>query len=453
MSLEDDLRAVVGDQHVLTDPGLTASYETDWTRRFHGPARCVVRPGSTEDVAAVLKLCAQHAVGVVPQGGNTGLVGASVPSDGEVVVSTARLREITDLDTDQAQVTVGAGVSVVALQQFARAHDLAFGVDLAARDSATIGGLVATNAGGVNVVRYGSTRDQVVGLEAVLADGSVIRRLQKLPKDNTGYDLLGLLPGSEGTLAVITAVRLRLWPLLTKRSVALLALDSTAAAVAALRALRPRLPSLESAELFLPSGLALVRAHTGLPEPVPGEHAAYLLVECADRTDPSEELYAALEAVGELVPGVADVVVGEDAPTRERLWRYREAHTESINAQGVPIKLDIAVPLALLDQAMNALPDVVRRVSPLARTIVFGHLNEGNLHVNVLDADDAHAVTDAVLRYAASCGGSISAEHGIGRSKAEWLGLTRSPAEIEAMRAVKHALDPQGRLNPGVIFG
>jgi FAD/FMN-containing dehydrogenase len=452
MTLEDELRAVVGDGHVLSDPALTASYETDWTRRFHGRSRCVVRPGSTDDVAAVLRLCARAGVAVVPQGGNTGLVGASVPADGEVVLSTARLGEITDLETDQAHVTAGAGVTVVALQQFARAHQLAFGVDLAARDSATIGGLVATNAGGVNVVRYGGTRDQVVGLEAVLADGSVIRRLETLPKDNTGYDLLGLLPGSEGTLAVITAVRLRLWPLLTKRSVALLALDSTAAAIAALRALRPRLPSLESAELFLPTGLALVRAHTGLPEPVPGQPAAYLLVECADRTDPSDELYAALEAVGELVPGVADVVIGEDAPTRERLWRYREAHTESISAQGVPLKLDIALPLPRLDEALTALPEVVRRVSPSARTIVFGHLNEGNLHVNVLDAEDAHGVTDAVLRYAASCGGSISAEHGVGRSKAQWLSLTRSAAEIEAMRAVKRALDPEGMLNPGVIF-
>jgi FAD/FMN-containing dehydrogenase len=453
MSLEGDLRAVVGEQHVLSDPSLTASYETDWTRRFHGRARCVARPGSTEDVAAVLKLCAKHGVAVVPQGGNTGLVGASVPVDGELVLSTARLREISDLAADAAQVTVGAGVTVAALQQYVRPHGLSFGVDLAARDSATIGGLVATNAGGENVLRYGSMRDQVVGIEAVLADGSIIRRLRTLPKDNTGYDLVGLLPGSEGTLAVITRVRVRLWPVLTKRRVALLALDSTEAAVAALRALRPRLPSLESAELFLAAGLALVRAHTGLPEPMPGKHAAYLLVECADQADPSEELYAALEAVGELVPGVADVVIGEDGPSRERLWRYREAHTESISAEGVPVKLDVAVPLAFLDQALTALPDVVRRVSPLARTIVFGHLNEGNLHVNVLDADDAHAVTDAVLRYVASSGGSISAEHGIGRAKAEWLSLARSPAEIAAMRAVKQALDPHGRLNPGVIFG
>lgn len=452
MSLEDDLRDPVGDAHVLTDPAVTASYETDWTRRFHGRARCVVRPGSTEEVVAVVRACAAHAVPVVTQGGNTGLVGGGVPVDGEVVLSTSRLRDIGEIDPVTAQVTVGAGVTLAALQQSARAHELDVGVDLAARDSATVGGLVATNAGGVNVLRYGGMREQVVGIEAVLADGSVIRRLEPLPKDNTGYSVVALLPGSEGTLAVVTAVRVRLWPRLTRRAVALLALDSPAGALDALAVLRPRLPALESAELFLAEGLALVRQHTGLPAPVAGEHAAYLLVEVADRVDPTDELYAALEALGENVSGVVDVVVGDDGPSRERLWRYREAHTESINAAGIPVKLDVVLPRALLDQGLRELPDVVRHVSPAARTIVFGHLAEGNLHLNILDADDAHAVTDAVLRYVASCGGSISAEHGIGRAKSGWLSLTRTREEIAAMRAIKQALDPLGLLNPGVIL-
>ncbi len=452
MTLEDDLRLAVGDAHVLVDPALTASYEIDWTRRFHGRARCVVRPASTSEVAQALRACATHDVPVVTQGGNTGLVGGGVPTEGEVVVSTTRLREIGPVDRVAGQVTVGAGVTVAALQQSVRREGLDFGVDFAARDSATIGGLVSTNAGGERVLRYGSTRQQVVGVEAVLADGSVISRLEALPKDNTGYDLVGLLSGAEGTLAVITAVRIRLWPLLTRRSVALLALDSTAAALAALGGLKARLRTLESAELFLADGLALVRAHTGLPAPVAGDHAAYLLVECADRTDPGEELLAALEAVSDCVEGVADIAIAEDGPSRERLWRYREAHTESINAAGVPVKLDVAVPHAFLASALADLPDVVRRVSPTARTIVFGHLNEGNLHVNVLEADDAHAVSDAVLRHVAGLGGSISAEHGIGRAKAEWLTLTRSAAEIAVLRAIKAALDPDGRLNPGVLL-
>lgn len=462
MTLEDDLRAVVGGRHVLTDPGLTASYETDWTRRFTGRARCVVRPASTAEVVGVLTACAAAGVAVVPQGGNTGLVGGGVPVDGEVVLSTLRLTQIGDVDTSAAQVSVGAGVTLTSLQQAVRPLGLDFGVDFAARDSATIGGLVSTNAGGENVLRYGSTREQVIGLEAVLADGSVLSRLEALPKDNTGYDLTRLMSGAEGTLAVLTAVRVRLWPAFTKRSVALLALDSTTAALAALAGLRSRLTTLESAEFFLADGLALVRRHTGLPAPIPGEHPAYLLVECAARDDPNEELLEALGEVSELVEGVADIVVGADGPSRERLWRYREAHTESISAAGVPVKLDVAIPHAHLDAALDALPEVVRGVDPGARTVIFGHLNEGNLHVNVLPsvgegqppdaAHEGYAVTDAVLRYVVGVGGSISAEHGVGRAKSEWLALARTPAEVAAMRAVKTAFDPHGLLNPGVIL-
>jgi FAD/FMN-containing dehydrogenase len=452
VTLESDLAEAIGERQVLVDPSVTASYETDWTRRFTGPARCVVRPGDTQEVASVLQICARHRVSVVIQGGNTGLVGGGVPTGGEVVLSTSRLRQIGPVDEAAAQITLGAGVTVTAIQEAVRPSGLDFGVDFAARDSATIGGLVSTNAGGERVLRYGSTRQQVVGLEAVLADGSVISRLEALPKDNTGYDLAGLLTGSEGTLAVITAVRVRLWPLLAHRTVALLAVDSTSAALAALAALKARLGSLESAELFLADGLALVMRHTGLPAPIPGDHPAYLLVECADRVDPGEELMKALEEVSALVPGVADIVMGEDARSREGLWRYREAHTESINAFGVPVKLDVAVPHADLERALQELPGLVAKVAPNAQTIIFGHLNEGNLHVNVLGANDDHAVTDAVLRYVASLGGSISAEHGVGRAKTAWLSLSRSPAEVAAMKSLKTALDPAGLLNPGVIF-
>jgi len=452
VTLEADLCEVVGESHVLVDPSVTASYETDWTRRFTGRARCVVRPADTRQVASVLQLCGRHGVAVVTQGGNTGLVGGGVPSGGEVVLSTSRLRQIGPVDAESGQVTVGAGVTLAALQQTVRPMGLDFGVDFAARDSATIGGMVSTNAGGERVLRYGSTGQQVVGLEAVLADGSVLSRLEALPKDNTGFDLVGLVTGSEGTLAVITGVRVRLWPLLTHRSVALLALDSTGAALGVLAALSSRLGSLQAAELFLASGLALVMGHTGLPAPIPGDHPAYLLVECADRVDPGEAMLEALEEVSELVPGVADIVMGEDARGRAGLWRYREAHTESINAFGVPVKLDVAIPHSQLERALQELPDVVAEVAPDAQTVVFGHLHEGNLHVNVLGAGDEHAVTEAVLRYVASLHGSISAEHGVGRAKTQWLGLSRSAAEIAAMRSIKRALDPGQLLNPGVIF-
>jgi FAD/FMN-containing dehydrogenase len=452
VTLEADLGDAIGERHVLVDPSVTASYETDWTRRFAGTARCVVRPGDARDVGSVLQLCSRHGVAVVTQGGNTGLVGGGVPSGGEVVLSTSRMSDIGPVDVVAGQVTVGAGVTVTALQQAVRPLGLDFGVDFAARDSATIGGLVSTNAGGERVLRYGTMRQQVVGLEAVLADGSPLSRLEALPKENAGYDLVGLLTGSEGTLAVITAVRVRLWPLLAHRTVALLALETTSAALEALAELKPRLDSLEAAELFLADGLAMVRDHTGLPAPMAGEHGAYLLVECAGRADPSDEMLEALEAVSALVPGLADIVVGEDARSRQALWRYREAHTESINANGVPVKLDVAIPRGQLERALKELPGVAAQAAPGARTIIFGHLNEGNLHVNVLGAGDRDGVTEAVLRYVASLHGSISAEHGIGRAKTQWLGLSRSATEIAAMRSIKTALDPGKILNPGVIF-
>jgi FAD/FMN-containing dehydrogenase len=452
VTLDADLGDAIGERYVLVDPLMTASYETDWTRRFAGHARCVVRPADARDVGSVLQLCSRHGVAVVTQGGNTGLVGGGVPSGGEVVLSTSRMGDIGPVDVVARQVTVGAGVTLTALQQAVRPLGLDFGVDFAARDSATIGGLVSTNAGGARVLRYGTMRQQVVGLEAVLADGSPLSRLEALPKENTGYDLVGLLTGSEGTLAVITAVRVRLWPLLAHRTVALLALETTSAALDALAELKLRLGSLEAAELFLADGLALVRDHTGLPAPMAGEHAAYLLVECAARVDPRDAMLEALEEVSALTPGLVDIVVGEDARSRRGLWRYREAHTESINANGVPVKLDVAIPHGQLERALQELPGVAAQAAPGARTIIFGHLNEGNLHVNVLGASDHHGVSEAVLRYVASLHGSISAEHGIGRAKTQWLGLSRSATEIAAMRSIKTALDPGQLLNPGVIF-
>jgi len=448
-SLEDLLAAIVGTEHVLTDASVTATYETDWTGRFSGKSRCVVRPADTTSVAAVVAACAEAGVQICVQGGNTGLVGGSVPADGAVLMSLSRLSQIEAVDVVSAQVTVGAGVTLSSLQQAVRPLGLDYGVDFAARESCTLGGMAATNAGGERVLRYGTTRAQVLGVEAVLADGTVISRLAGLPKDNTGYDIVALLVGSEGTLGIITKLRLRLVPLFPGRAVALVAVEDTAAAVGLVRALRDRLPSLEAAELFFADGLDLVRDKTGLPAPFADPHPAFVLVECAQRSDPEDDLLACLGEASE----VLDATVAADVRGRHALWAYRESHTESINAAGVPVKLDVAVPLPALADCVAALPKTIAAACPEARPILFGHVNEGNLHVNVLNAlDRAEQVEDAVLRLVSSYGGSISAEHGVGRAKRAWLELSRSGAEIEMMRSIKKAVDPNGLLNPGVLL-
>jgi FAD/FMN-containing dehydrogenase len=444
-ALSARLAEVVGGAHVLADPELRASYETDWTGRFSGPSRLVVRPGGTEEVAEVVRCCRAGGAPVVLQGGNTGLVGGSVPAGGEVIVSLARLAGVEEVDEVAGQATVGAGTTLAALHDRLAATELAFGVDFAARDTATLGGVAATNAGGVHVIRYGMMRAQVLGLEAVLPDGSVISRMTGLVKDNAGFDLTGLLVGSEGTLGIITRLKLRLVPRLRARVVALFAVEGTAAALALFARLRGALASLEAFELFFADGLALVRAHRRLPAPFPAEHPAYVLVECADREDPLEALAAAVEDA----PEVRDVAVADASERRAALWAYREAHPDAINAAGVPHKLDVALPL-------RALPEFearVRAAVPEGQVILFGHVGDGNLHVNVLgvDAEDA-AVDERVLRLAAELGGSVSAEHGIGRHKVRWLGLTRGSQEIAAMLAIKRALDPDGILNPGVLL-
>jgi len=450
MTLEDRLVEVVGADHVLVDSGLRASYETDWTGRFSGTARCVVRPSSTDEVASVMRLCAGEGVALCVQGGNTGLVGGSVPVDGAVLLTTARLRELGAVDPLAAQVTVGAGVPLSLLQQHVRASGLDFGVDFAARESCTVGGMVATNAGGERVLRYGTMRAQVLGVEAVLADGTVVSRLGGLPKDNTGYDVPSLLAGSEGTLGILTKLRLRLVPLFTDRAVALVAVDDTATAVAFVQRLRDMLPSLEAAELFFAEGLALVRDKASMPPPLAEDHPTFVLVECAQRGDPTDNL---LEALGECGDVVRDATVAGDPRGRQALWAYRESHTEAVNAAGVPVKLDVAVPLPSLAAFVASVPAAISGAAPDARLVLWGHVNEGNLHVNVLDAvDRAEEVTDAVLRSVASYGGSISAEHGVGRAKRAWLALSRSPEELDVMRAIKRALDPRGLLNPGVLL-
>ncbi|MHB1486500.1 MAG: FAD-binding oxidoreductase [Acidimicrobiales bacterium] len=444
----DRLREVVGPQ-VIVDHDVIASYTTDWTRRFRGHSVAVVRPASTEEVAGVVTACRDLGIALVPQGGNTGLVGGSVPLHDEVVLSLRRLQTLEPIDTLAGQVTAGAGVVLSALHQVARAAGWAYGVDFASRDSATVGGMVATNAGGTHVLRYGDTRAQVIGLEAVLGTGSVVSHLGGLVKDNTGYHLPGLVCGSEGTLAVVTAARLRLVPAMPCRTVAVLAFPRVSDAINASAVFRRSLPALEACELFLSSGLELVCSVTGMRAPFSGSHPVYLLVEVADHADPTEALAEATS----LVDHVSEVVVATDPSRRAELWRYREAHTEAINTLGPPHKLDVTLALGSLAEFVDRVPETVRAIAPAARTWLFGHAGDGNVHVNVsgLPPDDDR-VDEGVLRMVRDFGGSISAEHGIGAAKRRWLHLSRTADEISAFRALKLALDPDGVLNPNVLL-
>ncbi len=448
-TLPDALRDAVGAAHVLTDPDVIAGQVRDWTGRFIGSTPAVVRPGTAEEVGAVLRTCRACGAAVVPQGGNTGLVGGSVPLHGEVVLDLRRLADLGPVDTRAGQVTAQAGVTLGRLQAHAREAGWDYGVDLSARDSATVGGTIATNAGGMHVLRHGATRRQVLGVEAVLADGRVIRHLDGLEKDNTGYDLAGLLCGSEGTLAVVTAARLRLVPRPTHVVVALLAFDDTERALDGVGDLRRDVDALRAVELFFQDGLDLVCDRLGLPRPFAARHHAFVLVEAAAHNDPTAELGGAIDALH----GVADVAVAADARAARDLWRYREGHTEAINQLGPPHKLDVTLPG---DQLAAFVAEVGPRVTsgaPHATVWLFGHAADGNIHVNVTGvAPDDDEITDTVLTLVARRRGSISAEHGIGTAKRRWLTLVRSAAEIDAFRAIKDALDPQHVLNPNVLL-
>ena len=447
--LQTELAAIVGVEHALVDPDVVAGFCTDWTGRFVGHSPAVVRPGSTAQVAAIVAWCRRAGVALVVQGGNTGLSGGAVPLRDEVVCSLRRLTTIGEVDRTSGQVTAGAGVTIADLQGRAASAGWAYGVDFASRDSATVGGSIATNAGGLRVLRYGDTRAQVVGIEAVLGTGDVVSHLSGLTKDNTGYHLPSLLCGSEGTLGVITAARLRLVPEESERVVALLAFDDVAAALVAVGSLRSGLPSLSAAELFFDEGVALVCRVFGLRAPFSEPHRAYVLVEATGASDPSDALSSAVDSLR----GVTDAAVATDAVRAAQLWRYREAHTEAIATVGTPHKLDVTLPPGALADFVAAVPAVVEGACPGAQTWLFGHAGDGNVHVNVTGASaEDDRIDESVLRLAAGMGGSISAEHGIGVAKARWLSLCRSPAEIAAFRSIKRALDPDGVLNPSVLF-
>lgn len=434
------LSGIVGAGHVLAGDQ-TAGYAVDWTGRFEGATPAVVRPGDTAQVAEVLRLCAEAGTPVVPQGGNTGLVGGGVPLHGEIVLSLARLNRLEPVDREASQVTAGAGVT---LQRVKEADpDLDLGLAIASAGTATVGGAVATNAGGLRVLRYGPMRAQLKGVEAVLSDGTVVEHLAGLVKDNTGYDYPSLLAGSEGTLAVVTRARLRLVPRARDAVTVIVGAGGLDEVHALARQAAGKVRGLVSAEFFTRAGLDILTEFAGLAPPLPLVFPAYLLLE-ADGP-------GALEDLGDVV-GARDAVIGDDAAARRRLWSYRERHPEAAGFLGTPIKLDVSVPARNWVRLATGAAEVIKATDGGARVVTFGHVADGNVHVNIVPAapaDGRHE--DALLAFVSELDGSISAEHGIGALKARWLDLARTPAEQALFRRIRHALDPAGILNPHVL--
>lgn len=443
-----ELAEIVGPAHVLTDPDMTARYVTDWTGRWNGTTTAVVRPADTEQVSHVIRVCRRAGIGVVPQGGNTGLVGGSIPLHGEIVLSLARLDSITAVDPIGHTIAAGAGVTVARAQAAAREAGLIFGVDLASRDSATLGGIVATNAGGVRVIKYGDTRAQLLGIEAVISDGSVLTRWKTFTKDNVGYHLPSLLAGSEGTLAVVTRVLMKLRVPPPHIQLAMAGVPTIGSALELLDALRRSGLTVEAAELMTDAGIRLVRRHRNLRPPLATDTPFLLLAEVSGPADAETMMLETFEGAG-------DLIIDATIEHGSRLWGYREGHTESINASSTtpPVKLDITTPLAELESFVADLTRVIASEFPDVRLIFFGHVADGNVHVNLLDVDPERTreITGVVFELVAAHDGSISAEHGIGRSKAAWMHLARSTVDVEVMKAIRHSIDPSLILNPHIL--
>jgi FAD/FMN-containing dehydrogenase len=474
--LIEQLNAVVGKAAVITDPQEAAPYATDWRKRYFGIPLAVVKPASTAEVAAVVKLCAAARTAIVPQGGNTGLCGGAtplaaevasrfVPGGGQIVLKLARMNKVRAVDPVSNTITVEAGCVLANLQQAAAAAGRLFPLSLAAEGSCEIGGNLSTNAGGTAVLRYGNARDLVLGLEVVLPDGQIWNGLRGLRKDNTGYDLKQLFVGAEGTLGIITAAVLKLFPRPRAKATALVALESPARALELLSYIQgacgDRVTGFELMSAFC---LSLVARHFPATRlPLAQSHAQYVLLELSD-TASAESLDAALQrALAEAAERglVLDAAVAASQAQAEALWALRENIPEAQVHEGEQIKHDISVPISCIAEYIAVTDAELQRAFPGVRMVTFGHLGDGNLHYNIAHPEGtdedafmagASAVSRVVHDSAARFGGSISAEHGLGQYKREEILRYKSPLEMDLMRRIKAALDPQGIMNPGKVL-
>jgi FAD/FMN-containing dehydrogenase len=444
---------------VTRDPGDLVEYGRDWTRVLD-PAPCAIAlPRTTDEVVRFVKLCATFGVPIVPSGGRTGLAAGAVAAKGEIVLSTSRMRSMQPVDVAGATLRVQGGAVTQAVHEHCSPHGLTWPVDFASKGSSTVGGNIATNAGGVKVIRWGTTRQWVLGVEVVLASGEVLDDKGALEKNSTGLDLRQLFIGSEGTLGIVTAATLKLARVPHRSEVMLFAVDDLAAVVRLFRETRASPFVLSAYEMFTDACLTRVLAHRKLRAPLASPDSHYVLIEL-EEVAPRSPLD---EWVGSLLERdlVRDGVLAQHGSEARDLWALRESIGESLSATGFPHKNDIALPIAALEAFCAELEALFVRRYPGWEVCLFGHIGDGNLHVNVMKPAEAEApaflarVKDAdrdLFDLVRKHGGTISAEHGIGLLKKPWLGWSRTPVEIETMRAVKRALDPQNLLNPGKIF-
>lgn len=465
--LIDSLRQICGEAHVLSGGGLTA-YERDWRGREHGKALCVVRPAHTKEVSAVVKACAAVGVAMVPQGGNTGLVMGSTPdtSGQEVVISLQRMNKVRHIDIANATLTAEAGCILQHLQQTADQSGFLLALSLASEGSCTLGGNLASNAGGTQVLRYGNTRDLCLGLEVVTAQGDVWSGLSGLRKDNTGYDLRHLFIGSEGTLGIITAATMKLFPKPAAQRTAWAAVPSVQAALDLLGLAQQQLGAgLTGFEMMSQAALGLVARHfPALKVPFWQEAPYCVLLELSDTESESHAEQRLEQVLGiALDKNVAsEVVIAQNLSQSRELWQVRESISSAQAAEGLNIKHDISLPVSAIPAFVKQTDTALANALPGLRIVNFGHLGDGNLHYNIQcpeGADAAHflktnepQVNDMVYDAVMSFGGSVSAEHGIGRLKVESLPHYKDPVALQLMRNIKQALDPQKLMNPGRVL-
>jgi FAD/FMN-containing dehydrogenase len=466
-TLLDAIRAIVGDRGLLIEASDTAPYSEDWRRLYQGRTSAVVRPGTTEELAAVVRLCAASGTPIVPQGGNTSMVGGAVPNEdgSELILSTVRLNRIRDLDPADMTLTIEAGVTLKAAQLAAAEQGCLLPLSISSEGTAQIGGVLAVNAGGNNTVRYGNARDLVLGLEVVLPDGAVWNGLRRLRKDNTGYCLRQLFVGSEGTLGIITAAVLKLVPRPRESAVALCGVETPEAALSLFSRFQAHdAASISAFELMSGLGMSFVLKHIpGAVLPLAEAAPFYVLVELASPR-PDAGLRGMLESVLEQALGdgiVQDAAIAESEAQRAAIWKLREEHSEAQKREGASVKNDVSVPVSKVPAFIRKATAACEALLPGVRVVPFGHMGDGNIHFNLeqpVGSDAAwflaqdHAIMDAVNEIVREYDGSFSAEHGIGKLKPYMMPDWRGGAELALMQRIKAAIDPLGIMNPGKVL-